>query len=67
MSKANNNGEEDPIADLLSDAAIEKGYPISRATIARQRKLGRFPQGVRVGRKRLTWRSQVREYFAPKG
>lgn len=53
-------------SDYLTDAQIEKGWPISRATIGRQRKAGAFPAPVRVGRLVLTRREDVIQYFTPK-
>jgi predicted DNA-binding transcriptional regulator AlpA len=56
---------EDPRRDLLTDAQICEQYPISRATIARQRKAGAFPAPVKIGRLTRTWRSDVNRYFSP--
>jgi predicted DNA-binding transcriptional regulator AlpA len=58
--------DEDPRKDLLSDQQISELWPISKATIIRQRRAGRFPPPVKVGRKNLTWRSAVAGYFRPK-
>ena len=66
MSNAAEFREEDPNVDLLTDAEIARDWPISTATIHRQRRLGNFPEGVRIGRLRRTWRSDVRRYFEPK-
>ncbi|MBN9457469.1 MAG: hypothetical protein J0I54_12645 [Bosea sp.] len=66
MTTVTERRDEDPLVDLLSDAQIEKGWPISKATISRQRKAGAFPAPVRVGRLVRTWRSDVNRYFQPK-
>jgi predicted DNA-binding transcriptional regulator AlpA len=59
------NPGEDPLLDLLSDQQIAAQFPISLATIARQRKLGAFPPPVKIGRLTRTWRSDVKDYFRP--
>ncbi|WNJ93020.1 hypothetical protein [Bosea sp. 685] len=57
---------EDPRTELLTDSQIVAGWPISLSTIARQRRLGAFPESVRIGRLRRTRRSDVLAYFTPK-
>lgn len=60
-----NDNDFDPRAELLSDAQIAAVWPISVSTIARQRRLGAFPEPVRIGRLIRTRRADVLSYFTP--
>lgn len=59
------NDLKDPRSELLTDAEISAIWPISMSTIARQRRLGAFPEGVRIGRLRRTPKTDVVAYFTP--